>query len=862
MKRKLLFAATLLAGVLGGGSAFAQEDVTSKYLKNADFEGSYESVIKPHSDRDIYQPEGWNVSWTGGDENDMTSLNSECTSWGSFNAQTKPTNGGNNTYWIRYRWGSTSQIILSQKPNLPEGTYTLSADAYKSNYATDAATATINAGGKSVTVNQNSWKNYSVEFTVTQSTTPTEISFSLKQSKQAEIIAAVDNFTLTYSSNYTYALSTAISYAEVVNTNWQNAEVASALASAKSVLANKTDKEAYQATINEALATLNDAINNVVLSKVDEVGDITSIIANSNFETSPTFDSADLGTENVANAQPTEGTEAFNGAKSVYYIKGWELMNTDNSIYGRTFTMPYNSTIYVESGDGAGKQAFTSPANNSSVQESNNSLLFVEANWLNGNNLGVKQTITLPAGKYVLSFDTYVANYLTNATSLCGVSYGNTTNYDGWPTELNTWKETEIEFELNNQTDVTISMGYRKTAEVGGGTSPFLFIDNVKLAYNGISDSALEEAIDAAQEVVDNAVNVGDGVFQTPTSALEGVNSAITAVQNAKDNGDNATKKEALNALSEALNAFATERNEPVAGLAYAVANTTAEGTYLCVANGKVTIDTEAPVYFTAVDGGYAISNAKGEYIFKTGDNYSLSTTTALTLAYVLNANYVEGGYTLTGAKGDLGTDNTTAGSTVYADKAADKNGIWTISEYVPSAVTVTAGYATYVTPTAIDFGADDVAFVVRSTDSETAYLESVTEAPANTPVILKGNGEHTFTSIATAKPVGDNLLKISDGSITGEGIYVLANLDNKVGFYALEEGVNVPDGRVYLDVDDTTHPVKFIGFNFGDDATAIKGVETATEAENAVIYNLSGQRVANPTKGIYIMNGKKVLVK
>ena len=50
-------------------------------------------------------------------------------------------------------------------------------------------------------------------------------------------------------------------------------------------------------------------------------------------------------------------------------------------------------------------------------------------------------------------------------------------------------------------------------------------------------------------------------------------------------------------------------------------------------------------------------------------------------------------------------------------------------------------------------------------------------------------------------------------------------------------------------------------GFSFNDVVDGIKAVET-TETENNAIYNLAGQRVSKMQKGIYIVNGKKVLVK
>ncbi|MBP5381084.1 MAG: hypothetical protein J6Y39_05075 [Bacteroidaceae bacterium] len=46
------------------------------------------------------------------------------------------------------------------------------------------------------------------------------------------------------------------------------------------------------------------------------------------------------------------------------------------------------------------------------------------------------------------------------------------------------------------------------------------------------------------------------------------------------------------------------------------------------------------------------------------------------------------------------------------------------------------------------------------------------------------------------------------------------------------------------------------------DPTTAIQSIETAPVAANAAIYNLAGQRVSKAVKGIYIINGKKVVIK
>ena len=191
-KLKLLFAS--LALVLGSGATWGQTDVTSTYLTNAGFEGEYTSQEKPQSNRDIYKPDGWTVSWQNGDSNDLTSLNSSTTQWNNFSEKQMPTNGGNNTYWIRYRWGSSSDIKLSQDVNLSAGVYHLSADVINLN--TGSAKATISAAGKTVEVDsRNTWANYGFVFLLQENATIT-IAFEYKQTSGGECIAGVDNFKL------------------------------------------------------------------------------------------------------------------------------------------------------------------------------------------------------------------------------------------------------------------------------------------------------------------------------------------------------------------------------------------------------------------------------------------------------------------------------------------------------------------------------------------------------------------------------------------------------------------------------------------------------------------------------------------
>nr|MCR5314176.1 hypothetical protein [Bacteroidaceae bacterium] len=145
--RKLLCFAAVAAM---GGSTWAQKDVTSTYITNPSFEGSISVYQNPRSDRAIYQPEGWTVSYSNGNEWDMTALNKDESNWGNFSNRAKlsevESNCGSNTYWVRYRWGKNVNITLSQDITLLAGSYSLNFYGYLNS---SSATATVSVAGQS-----------------------------------------------------------------------------------------------------------------------------------------------------------------------------------------------------------------------------------------------------------------------------------------------------------------------------------------------------------------------------------------------------------------------------------------------------------------------------------------------------------------------------------------------------------------------------------------------------------------------------------------------------------------------------------------------------------------------------------------
>ncbi len=92
-----------------------------------------------------------------------------------------------------------------------------------------------------------------------------------------------------------------------------------------------------------------------------------------------------------------------------------------------------------------------------------------------------------------------------------------------------------------------------------------------------------------------------------------------------------------------------------------------------------------------------------------------------------------------------------------------------------------------------------------------------------------------------------------------GEGsTYVLANGGEGVGLYNYT-GTNLAKGKAYLFV--AGGGAKALTFDFSGAETAISDVK-GNNLNNASVFDLSGRRVSNATRGLYIMNGQKILVK
>ncbi len=170
------------------------------------------------------------------------------------------------------------------------------------------------------------------------------------------------------------------------------------------------------------------------------------------------------------------------------------------------------------------------------------------------------------------------------------------------------------------------------------------------------------------------------------------------------------------------------------------------------------------------------------------------------------------------------------------------------------------ANWATYWLTDGVDFtsNSDIAAYKVTTVKESTVELSLVTGGVAGDIVIVAGlEGVYKVNVDPNATPVTGNLLKVSAEDVVSNGNYYGLKLyEGVLGFYRTAAGNEVPAGKGYLVIGGNNKPV------YGLELDAA-GIESATvNSGDGKFYNLQGMEVSHPVRGIYIHNGKKIVVK
>ncbi len=178
------------------------------------------------------------------------------------------------------------------------------------------------------------------------------------------------------------------------------------------------------------------------------------------------------------------------------------------------------------------------------------------------------------------------------------------------------------------------------------------------------------------------------------------------------------------------------------------------------------------------------------------------------------------------------------------------------------------AGYLTWVATADIDFEATErvTAYQITEATPQGITAEEVKKAPKGAALLLKGTDTVELKRTSDVAPLQNNkMLACTNTSVTGitgsatsTDIYVLGNGNKGLGFYMLSGTLQAGKGYLNISVGAGAKP-SFIAF---EETTGISNAAVETTEDDGTYYNLQGVRVMNPQKGIYIKNGKKIVIK
>ena len=176
--------------------------------------------------------------------------------------------------------------------------------------------------------------------------------------------------------------------------------------------------------------------------------------------------------------------------------------------------------------------------------------------------------------------------------------------------------------------------------------------------------------------------------------------------------------------------------------------------------------------------------------------------------------------------------------------------------------------FATYVPTCNVVAPADVKVYTAKVNEAKSAVV--LTEVPAGSVIakgtpVLVGAEEGSYTFVASADEaatIENNDLKAAAADTKGDGatIYALVEQNGEAVFAPLKEGVAVSLGHAYLELP-AASATRFYSIQFGGETTGINEVNAAAKADGAY-YTLQGVKTSKAAKGIYIHNGKKVVIK
>lgn len=485
------------------------------------------------------------------------------------------------------------------------------------------------------------------------------------------------------------------------------------------------------------------------------------------------------------------------------------------------------------------------------------------------------------AGKLTIASDgthnIHIYGSLT-ANGPVSVKYGET-DLSAVPVSIGESGSLEFDFSAHDFSSVSTSTDYPltgNTIDYGGkvtGVYPSDEDHSYTLAFNGTTNSyyltvaptivlKAKLAIDLVKPYYDGRY-VGEGLGKYTISLGE------TSYSNLKDFGDAVSEWGSLEDYVEPTITI----NIPTDGFyRFKIGEK-----YMCsiaesdhVRTATSTSD-DATTVFYLDNNSYLIGYADG-YGFNFG--YCKPTAPGIFNLFEFSESSQVGTYDIHTTAGTGNTQDSDRHITINGNKLAEGQGTWTIEEVTTLPVTITKyGMRTFSAPVALRIPDGVHAYTVSISGTDVTLTEVETTIPANTPVILYNHDvewegdavtgtEQTYyfaidkentaskpacvlSSIFATKAKGDNDLTLQ------------YDLDNKVFGFWQASGDNIKGFSAYLEWNSDSNVRRFVI------TTPSTGIESVQETPmlDKNIYDVQGRRVEKATKGLYIINRKKVIL-
>ena len=416
----------------------------------------------------------------------------------------------------------------------------------------------------------------------------------------------------------------------------------------------------------------------------------------------------------------------------------------------------------------------------------------------------------------------------------------------------------------------------------GGNTNPTTYTLSVPEPYRIASYSFKIQSSNSSNTVT--PVNGTGAVVTTSTSevklfSVEGINSREAVFELEGTNKNQNVTEFVVKVYNGLENKYITLQCVNGGKYLTSTIGTTSDCRRLVMnANEKDVFYYTGNALLSYTEGKYMKVSAKGQRYEMYWDEVGVETPVAIGI----QANG-DGMYSVTlGNKNEFVNNNTTGyrylhGTNGYTDSGTSSslptdNGYkWYVEEVTSLPVTISAAkYATFYAPVAVTVPAGVTAYTatVDAANNKVVLNEVDGVIPANTGVVLYSEtaGTYNFAITDDVEAIEGNALRGSAAATyytTAGTYYALGLVDGVVAFYKDEFKNNRFQNnshKAYLYVANASDAANF-SFRFPG-TTGVEEVETEN-GEVKTIFDLTGRRVeAITAPGIYIVGGKKVLVK